>query len=225
MSIIYEVIDKNTTFFGAEEVFVDYSINIPGSGTLTSPISTLSGSYQYENYLNPAFTNESEIKAFLTQFYGNNFVEGVNYTFSGDYVTIKSYLIQTINYKQSSTTSVNWKTGWAQSIEQTIIFTNGSRTELKIEAVNGDFLNSMTNFVFNVAELAPMIIIPVIGLLLTLSYRRYSSTVTDKKKIPFSNFLKKQMTYTRKKSQNKSVPSDRAIEMIEEILNETNNET
>ena len=225
MSIIYEVIDKNTTFFGAEEVFVDYSINIPGSGTLTSPISTLSGSYQYENYLNPAFTNESEIKAFLTQFYGNNFVEGVNYTFSGDYVTIKSYLIQTINYKQSSTTSVNWKTGWAQSIEQTIIFTNGSRTELKIEAGNGDFLNSMTNFVFNVAELAPMIIIPVIGLLLTLSYRKYSSTVTDKKKIPFSNFLKKQMTYTRKKSQNKSVPSDRAIEMIEEILNETNNET
>lgn len=153
---------------GIEQAYVNYSVNIPGEGNITSATTQYHGD-GYGHFLNPAYSDEFELKAVLTQVYGENFVEGTNYTINGDLVTlIKNLSLTTDTW--STDLTINWKIGWAEKYDRKVIYKNGTMIELIIEIVKNNKQSTTA-----LTELMPL---TVSSLLVFVSYRRFKSRKT-----------------------------------------------
>lgn len=131
------------------------------------------------------------------------------------------------NLTVSLSTEYNWKTGWIEKGSQELYYTNGTIITYFVYQRHSDSqISSIAKVSTNILELVFIIILIAIPVIIGMSYRSYSQQVKiSGKSKSFPQYIQSKTTNSKnyaKKRSNKEVHStNKALETIESILEET----
>ena len=234
-SLTVKIVDKNSTKSDSNEIFVQKYLNIPNKGGYQSSITdfkpfnvtevnwfSFTTLFNYLSFFTFSFQTQKDAQYYYSKTITNYMYD---FSFESDFITItqffntKGLIIPIANIK------INWKTGWIENI-QINLYNRGNGTLLNsfILQRQDNIFSNLFNSVSRPTELITLSIILIVLVVMGLSYKDYSKNTKNlKNKESFRHFLLYKVRYPRIRKKNKSnfiIQNDKALEMIEEIINE-----
>lgn len=204
-----------------ENIYINETLSIPGKENIN--LGTQFGS----NYIQPAFADLTSAESYYKS---NSTFEGfvVNKTKNNQRNMIYLYSYEKINFTQTLnvTQEWNWKTGWLESLSISSAFTNGTNSSVyQLQRKRLDLINTILADSNYFVGLSIITICLVVVILVGFNYSKYRSQISKEKNYTsFFEYLRKNLKFwnsKQKQTQRYKHDSDKALEMIEEILNET----
>lgn len=232
VSFYIRVAEINVSSTSLQQLLVNESIAISGRDRINySMVPNL-------DFIYPGFDSYSHAESYFKTLYSST------YTFSRSGNLINMSMSSTSSYNQTlsltlttkSSYVINWKTGWLEKRDAKSILSNGTiiheiqfqrHSNTVLQRHSNTIITTIANISINILELIFLGILIAIPVLIGVSYQNYSrnSKISGNSQ-SFIQYLQKRFHYTKKKHNHvNNSETNRALETIEKILEETTDNT
>lgn len=218
--IEFKVVVVNQTDIGMYKnvPFITEKLITPDRGSfLSSPIIGL-------GIINPPFNDSAS----AMNFYNNSVaLHSSIITTNGDFIS-SVFNLTLGNETLFLNEKYNFRTGWLESSEDKIYFSNGTLSmDQAIQRESPTINNSLIGYSIDIIEIGVVIIPVAIISLISYSYYKFRKVnIYNNRNSSFTRYMQEKVKYSSKKSKQEPMPkhtSDKALDMIDEILKENEN--
>ena len=223
--IIFKILNKSIDITGTTVIFSQIHIINTMTGYTKDIItnrSTLFFDYAFDNIGNMYAYFDYYQREFNNQTFPKQTVQLTN--IAGNYIEFENKIYFNQSYFQIRKKQ-DWKTGWFESIDTAQFSSTGSL----IYEIREDLIQNGANSIFNLNDILNFLLflsgLLVIFIAFVIVFTYFSSSSkTNNKRPSFKEFLNNKFKKKQKKGGNLGFKTDKALEMIEKILDESKEE-